>query len=195
MGDGTIPWSLILNEDGSFEISEKNEMMGTFTWTGEQWVDNGDGTVTTPDCVGSDNKLSSFWEDDSITWAILNENRAVPVKAEEYNDDVAKYGMFSGEGAAASSGDLMGEYNFVESTEFGDYTWVVILNEDGSFEIVQKNPDMGNPTWTGEKWVDNGDGTFTTPDCQGDSPQLASFWKDNAITFTVNDDGTVTPVE
>ena len=83
----------------------------------------------------------------------------------------------------------------METTPFGEIPWSVTLNADGTFEIKQDNEQMGNPTWTGEQWVDNGDGTFTTPDCVGDGPQIATFWRNNSITFTVNGDGTITPVE
>ena len=158
-------------------------------------MDNGDGTVTTPDCVGSDNKLSSFWEDDSITWAILNENRAVPVKAEEYNDDVEKYGIFSGGGTTAASGDLAGEYTYEKNMGDGVIPWTLILNEDGSFEISEKNEMMGTFIWTGEQWVDNGDGTVTTPDCVGSDNKLSSFWEDDSITWAILNENRAVPVK
>ena len=89
-----------------------------------------------------------------------------------------------------------GEYTYMEPTPFGEMLWTITLNEDGSFVVAQpENEGMGNPTWTGTQWVDNGDGTFTTPDCQGDGPQIAGFWHDNSITWWNNGDGTVTPIE
>ena len=197
MGDGTIPWTLTLNEDGSFEVVEKNEMMGTSTWTGESWVDNGDGTVTTPDCAGPDNKLSSFWEGSSITWTLLNENRAVPTKAEEYNADVEKYGLFDGAsaGTASVSSDLVGEYTYEKDMGDGTIPWTLTLNEDGSFEVVEKNEMMGTSTWTGEKWVDNGDGTVTTPDCAGPDNKLSSFWEGSSITWTLLNENRAVPTK
>ena len=89
-----------------------------------------------------------------------------------------------------------GEYTYMETIPGGEVLWSVTLNEDGSFVVAQPdNESMGNPTWTGTQWVDNGDGTFTTPDCQGDGPQIAGFWHDNGITWWNNGDGTVTPIE
>ena len=87
-----------------------------------------------------------------------------------------------------------GEYTYTENTPFGAYPWVLTLNEDGTYSVMQDNPDMGSPTWTGDQWVDNGDGTFTVQDCVGDGPQIASFWKNNSITFTLEADGSITPV-
>ena len=83
----------------------------------------------------------------------------------------------------------------MEETPFGEIPWVVTLNEDGTAVVAQpENESMGNPTWTAV-WTDNGDGTFTTGECEGTGPQIATFWKDNAITWIDNGDGTVTPVE
>lgn len=88
-----------------------------------------------------------------------------------------------------------GEYIYMETTPFGEVKWVVTLNEDGSFTVAQpENESMGNPEWTGEAWIDNGNGTFTTPDCQGDGPQIAEFWDNGSITWIDNGDGTATPV-
>ena len=88
-----------------------------------------------------------------------------------------------------------GEYTYLEPTPFGEFLWVITLNEDGTFEVAQpENVDMGPPVWTGNQWVDNGDGTFSTPDCQGDSVKIASFWKNDGITWWNNGDGTVTPI-
>lgn len=194
---GEIPWTLTLNEDGTFEIVQANPAMGDPTWTGEQWIDNGDSTVTTPDCVGDGPQIASFWDGNKVEWTILADGHAVPTKAAEYETAVAEFGLLgagAGSGNSGASGDLAGEYTFTETTPFGEIPWTVTLNEDGTFEIVQANPAMGDPTWTGEQWIDNGDGTVTTPDCVGDGPQIASFWKGNSITFTISD-GAITPVE
>ncbi|MBQ8264058.1 MAG: hypothetical protein IJY96_04685 [Oscillospiraceae bacterium] len=118
----------------------------------------------------------------------------VPVKADDYADHVAKYGIPEA-GAAAAEGIAAGEYSYMEPTPFGDILWTVTVNEDGTAIVSQpENEGMGNPTWTATV-VNNADGTFTTADCQGDGPQIAAFWKDNGITWINNGDGTVTPVE
>ena len=196
MGDGKIPWKITLNEDGSFEIREENEMMGTNIWTGDQWVDNGDGTVTTPSCSGPDMRLSSFWEDDSITWTILNENRAVPSLAEEYQADVDAYGLFDGAGSngeSSGSSALAGEYAYEKDMGDGKIPWKLTLNEDGSFEIREENEMMGTNIWTGDQWVDNGDGTVTTPNCSGPDMRLSSFWDDDSITWTILNENRAVP--
>ena len=97
-------------------------------------------------------------------------------------------------GAVAAPAVAAGEYTFMETTPFGEMKWTVTLNEDGTAIVAQpENEQMGCPTWTAV-WTDNGDGTFTTAECQGEGPQIASFWNNNSITWIDNGDGTVTPV-
>ncbi|MGN1002315.1 MAG: sugar ABC transporter substrate-binding protein [Oscillospiraceae bacterium] len=190
---GEVLWVVTLNADGSAVVAQpENEGMGNPTWTAA-WSDNGDGTFTTSDCQGDGPQIADFWEGNAIVWQLLNDGHTVPVKAGDYADHVAQYGIPAG--GASGAAVEPGEYSFLETTPFGEVLWTVTLNADGSFVVAQpENEGMGNPTWTGTAWVDNGDGTFTTPDCQGDGPQIADFWKDNGITWTDNGDGTVTPV-
>ena len=192
---GEMKWVITLNEDGTAVFGQpENAEMGNPTWTAN-WTDNGDGTFTTSECEGEGPQIAGFWENNSILWQLLNDNCAVPVKADDYTAHVDAHGIPTGE--AAASGELVaaGEYTFMETTPFGEMKWVVTLNEDGTAVVAQpENAEMGNPTWTAV-WTDNGDGTFTTAECVGEGPQIASFWKDNAITWIDNGDGTVTAVE
>ena len=189
---GEMKWVITLNEDGTAVFGQpENAGMGNPTWTAV-WTDNGDGTFTTAECVGDGPQIAFFWENNSIVWQLLNDNCAVPVKADDYAAHVDAHGIPTGETAAA--GIAAGEYTFMETTPYGEMKWVVTLNEDGTAIVAQpENAGMGNPTWTAV-WTDNGDGTFTTAECVGDGPQIASFWNNNSITWINNGDGTVTPV-
>lgn len=191
---GEIRWTVTLNEDGTAVVAQpENEGMGNPTWTAK-WADNGNGTYTTSECEGSGPQIATFWENDSIVWQLLNEGMTVPTKADDYADHVGKYGIPE-VGAAAAEPITAGEYTYMEATPFGDIKWTVTINEDGTAIVAQpENEGMGNPTWTATV-VNNADGTFTTADCEGSGPQIATFWKDNSITWINNSDGTVTPVE
>jgi len=193
---GEIKWTVTLNEDGSAVVCQpENEGMGNPTWTAS-WVDNGDGTFTTADCVGDGPQIAGFWENNSIVWAALNEGNTVPVKSDDYAAHVEKYGLLEG-GAAAPAGAAIpaGAYNYMETTPFGEILWTVTLNEDGTAVVAQpENEGMGNPTWTAS-WVDNGDGTFTTADCVGDGPQIAGFWENNSIVWAALNEGNTVPVK
>lgn len=189
---GEFLWVITLNEDGSFVIAQpENADMGNPQWTGKGWTDNGDGTFTTPDAQGDGPMIADFWENGSITWGLLADNHASPLKYSDYANDVAKYGLPTAGGEPVSAG----EYSFMESTPFGEMLWTVTINEDGSFVLAQpENETMGNPEWTGTGWIDNGDGTFTTPDAQGDGPMIADFWDNGSITWRVTGAGTVEAV-
>ena len=191
---GEMKWVITLNEDGTAVFGQpENAGMGNPTWTAV-WTDNGDGTFTTAECVGEGPQIAAFWENNSILWQLLNDNCAVPVKADDYAAHVDAHGIPAGEASASGAPIAAGEYTFMEATPFGEFKWTVTLNEDGTAIVAQpENESMGCPTWTAV-WTDNGDGTFTTAECVGEGPQIASFWNNNAITWIDNGDGTVTPV-
>lgn len=191
---GEMKWVITLNEDGTAVFGQpENEGMGNPSWTAV-WSDNGDGTFTTAECVGEGPQIAAFWENNSIVWQLLNDNCAVPVKADDYAAHVDAHGIPAGEATASGVPVAAGEYTFMETTPFGEMKWTVTLNEDGTAVVAQpENAGMGNPSWTAV-WTDNGDGTFITAECVGEGPQIASFWNNNSITWTNNGDGTVTPV-
>ena len=191
---GAMGWVVTLNDDGTAKFGQPdNAEMGSPMWDAK-WTDNGDGTVLTAEAVGEGPQIAGFWENNSILWQVLNDGKIVPVKSDDYADDVAKFGLFTGGTAAGGAPVEPGEYSFMESTPFGEMLWTVTLNEDGTYVMGQpENKEMGSPMWTGN-WVDNGDGTVLCGNAQGEGPQIASFWKNNGITWTINGDGTVTPV-
>ena len=178
-----IDWTLTLAEDGSYTLTEVNQMFPDgMSYTGS-YTREGD-TVVCDKMVGSAPGVFSWANPAGFTVTVRGtgfypEGVEIP-KGEESSADAIP----------------AGEYTFMETTPFGEMKWVITLNEDGSFVFGQpENDAMGCPSWTGTQWVDNGDGTFTTPDAQGDGPQIAAFWKGNGITWKYNGDGTVTAIE
>lgn len=173
-----IDWTLTLAEDGSYTLTEVNQMFPDgMSYTGS-YTREGD-TVVCDKMVGSAPGVFSWANPAGFTVTVRGTG-------------------FYPEGVEIPESETIpaGEYTFMETTPFGEMKWVITLNEDGSFEFGQpENDAMGCPSWTGTQWVDNGDGTFTTPDAQGDGPQIAAFWKDNGITWKYNGDGTVTAIE
>ena len=178
-----IDWTLTLAEDGSYTLTEVNQMFPDgMSYTGS-YTREGD-TVVCDKMVGSAPGVFSWANPAGFT---------VTVRGTGFYPE----GVEIPEGEEISANAIpAGEYTFMETTPFGEMKWVITLNEDGSFVFGQpENDAMGCPSWTGTQWVDNGDGTFTTPDAQGDGPQIAAFWKNNGITWTYNGDGTVTAIE
>ena len=184
---GTETAKIVLNEDGTCQFSLPGHPMLTDVYAGTYTREGNIVTIkalTNVDAA-SEYKLPGLWDwiDSTTGDAVItvNDNGTFVPGAEE---------------APAPSGaaTTAGEYIFMETTPFGEFKWVVTLNEDGTAVVAQpENEQMGNPSWTAV-WTDNGDGTFTTSECTGDGPMIAEFWNNNAITWINNGDGTITPV-
>lgn len=78
---GEIKWVVTLNADGSFVIAQpENADFGNPSWTGTEWVDNGNGTFTTVAAQGEAPMLADFWQKDgSLTWINNGDGTVTPV--------------------------------------------------------------------------------------------------------------------
>lgn len=75
-----------------------------------------------------------------------------------------------------------GEYKCEELTPFDFYVyWTITLNDDGTYSILEENPAMGNSTYTGTAWTDNGDGTLTTGAMDGDARPMAGWFDADGV--------------
>lgn len=75
-----------------------------------------------------------------------------------------------------------GEYKCEELTPFDFYVyWTITLNDDGTYSILEENPAMGNSTYTGTAWTDNGDGTLTTGAMEGDARPMAGWFDADGV--------------
>lgn len=72
-------------------------------------------------------------------------------------------------------------------------TWTLTLNEDGTFTLVEANPVMGDTTYTGTEWSQEGD-VVTTGPLSGGTPMAEFFNEDLSCEWTVNADGTMVAV-
>lgn len=77
---------------------------------------------------------------------------------------------------------VAGEYKCEELTPFDFYVyWTITLNDDGSYSILEENSAMGNSTYTGTEWTDNGDGTLTTGAMDGDARPMAGWFDADGV--------------
>ena len=86
-------------------------------------------------------------------------------------------------------------YTWEEEAMGGAFTvtWTLTLNADGTFTLLEANPVMGDTTYTGTEWTQEGD-VVTTGPLSGGEP-LADFFNDDySCEWTVNDDGTFVAV-
>lgn len=201
-GDFVTHWYLTLNADGSFYLTEYNEMSGgQDDYAGSSWTDNGDGTVTTGawDADGSISKSDFFESDGTCTW-IIDGTTITPANAGDSDE--------GGDEASVNPG----KYTYVD----GDTTWVVMIMGNGSCTVSEYE----TASYTGENddglvvshacreyddgncWVDNGDGTFETgewePEERDDNHPSEDYTSPNGVTvWKVVDaeEGTIEPTE
>lgn len=77
---------------------------------------------------------------------------------------------------------VAGEYKCEELTPFDFYVyWTITLNDDGSYSLYEENSAMGNSTYTGTAWTDNGDGTLTTGAMDGDARPMAGWFDADGV--------------
>lgn len=103
--------------------------------------------------------------------------------------------LLAGLCAVAEEGSVAGAYTFDEVAMGGAFTvpWVLELREDGTYQILEKNPFMGDQTYEGTYAVENG--VVITGAFEGNPPQAAFFAADKTCRWTLNDDGTCVPVD
>lgn len=88
---------------------------------------------------------------------------------------------------------IAGTYTFEESAMNGAFVvpWTLVLEDDGTYQIIEDNPFMGRKTYEGTYTVE-GD-TVITGAFEGDPPQAAFFENDKSCKWTL-DGGSCTPV-
>lgn len=96
---------------------------------------------------------------------------------------------------ALAEGSIAGTYSFDEQAMGGAFNvpWTLILNEDGTYQIIEDNPFMGQNTYEGTYTVE--DGIVITGAFEGNPPQADFFAADKTCKWTLNDDGTCVPVD
>ncbi len=214
---GVIPWTIVLNEDGTATVTEANSFIGDQVHNCESWSDNYDGTFTTGawDEVGG--PMSEFFaEDGSATWEIPEDGICQPVGGTPSADASLVEAAASSdladltgdgppedgpEGEEAPESDsegavTAGVYTYEEDKgDFGVIPWTIALNEDGTATVTEANSFIGDQVHNCESWSDNGDGTFTTGawDEVG-GPMSEFFAEDGSATWTVTGEWLCEPV-
>ena len=140
-----VYWTVTLNEDGSYSIFEENSAMGNSTYTGTEWTDNGDGTLTTGPMEGDARPMAGWFDADGVgTWGNLGDGMLVGITAESEASDEP-----SGEAAVAENAYLY-EFDGLMGTE----TMQIELNDDGSCLMSLPGNvmilDVYEGTWTRE---------------------------------------------
>ena len=183
-GSFTIKWTIELNADGSFQITEVNGMSGDVViHTGSGWTDNGD-TFTTGEWDDKEVDKSDFFKPTGeCTWVKGADGACTP---EGYDPNASK-----------GDGIQPGKYTYEEDRGDFKIVWEVMLMGNGSFKISETHGLSGLVTeHTGAAWTDNGDGTATTGEWDNKEVDKSEFFKPTGeCTWIINADGTCAPAD
>lgn len=122
----SVSWTLVLNEDGTYSLSESGVV--AMTYTGNFCVV--DGLVSCGPINEATGPRGDAFGDGYISVWKLNGNKCE-------HADVTKYTDPATAGAGAASVDVVGSYTLTENNGFADITWTLTLNEDGSYLLAE----------------------------------------------------------
>ncbi len=172
--DFSIYWTLVLNDDGTFTLTEDNSMIGSLDeHAGASYEVDGD-LVTL-------HGLDPFPMDD-----IFKKTDVVVICAEDMTF-IPKEAVVDETEEADASDEPSGEpagLTFNDAKEDGlVIVWSLLLNEDGSFTLTENNPFLGATEHTGESYTEDGD----TVTLSGLDPfPMSDIFNVDSITVTVN---------
>ncbi len=221
-GDGTLSVFRGACEFGGGDVAGELAALAYNVMYGEAGVDY---AVQTPQGIGQWWSVDADWSGDGTAY-LANKDIQNAVTVQDFDpiaelnapattiywDSANGYNEAAVEENSASAEITSEEpvsYDLVEGTiEAGTYTceevtpygftvnWTVTLHEDGAYEVLEENPAMGDSTYTGDEWTDNGDGTFTTGPMNEDARPMAGWFDADGTGHWGNlGDGTVIGIE
>ena len=201
-GDGTLSVFRGACEFGGGDVAGELAALAYNVMYGEAGVDY---AVQTPQGIGQWWSVDADWSGDGVAY-LANKDIVNAVTVQDFDpiaelkdpattiywDSANGYNQAAVEEQNAGSGEpteeaepvvlaegpvAAGTYTCDETTPFGFVVnWTVTLNEDGTYEILEGNPEMGDKTYTGDSWTDNGDGTFETGPMKEDYRPMAGWF-------------------
>lgn len=202
-GDGTLSVFRGACEFGGGDVAGELAALAYAVMYGEAGVDY---AVQTPQGIGQWWSVDADWSGDGTAYLankdIVNAvtvqdfdpiaelkaaGTAIYWNSDTGYDEAAVEEMTAGSGETAAAEPVeydlaegpigAGTYTCDELTPFGfTVYWTVTLSGDGTYEILEENSAMGDSTYTGAEWTDNGDGTFTTGPMDGSARPMAGWF-------------------
>lgn len=184
--------TVTLKDDSSFNLMTRGAM-GNGVYSGTQWSDNGDSTVTTG---ATDNTLGVDWADadGSVTWAIDGSGIS-PVGYEVPTEFLEKAAFAD----PTTGAEAVGIYTFGEVNDHGSTVpYVVWVNANGTYTVYMNNSFTGLHAYSGDSWIVNSESvvSFGPATYEGDDPMGSWFDADNGFSssWVLHGDGTCEPV-
>lgn len=198
---GKVPWTLQLNEDGTYTLSVTKPNGNTYTYTGAYTADGDKVTTGTPAESTSDIEAGFFNEDYSCEWAITPDGKMTPV------NEGAGGGMFgppdgmdfrniSLKGDVEPASAIGNSYVYEEKNEeFGFTTaWKLTFNSESECTLLEPNDMMGDTTYDCTYTFADGQYTVTIVSSSNGRYPMSSMFDDNhSCVYAVWGDGDFKP--
>ena len=168
-----VDWTLKLKEDGTYVLSEKNEIVGEESYEGTSYTVDGNTVVC--DAMVSGPGLFEWANPEGFTVTIDGDTFAPVV-----------------ENAEAEAGVTAGTYTYSEENQFGlAVAWTLKLNEDGTYVLSEKNEIVGEKSYEGTSYTVDGNTVICGAMVSG--PDLFDWANPEGFTATIDGD-TFAPV-
>lgn len=169
-------WTLILNADGSYVLVEENERAGRVEYPGQSYTIEGTSVICGP--MGENRPGLFSWSDP--------EGFTVTTGAATFAPEGSELAEEPAEAVPAGTVIKLPEvYTYLESglAPF-DTLWTLVLNEDGSYVLIEENERAGRVEYPGLSYTRDGSTIICGP--MGDSrPGLFSWSDPEGFSVTV----------
>ncbi len=166
-----IDWTLTLNADGTYVLTEKNDFVGEKSYNGKEYTKDGNNVKCGPMESGPD----------VFDWAN-------PAGFEA----TVSGGKFAPAGVEIEAEDEPATYKYSETNPFGmAIDWTLTLNADGTYVLTEKNDFVGEKSYNGKEYTKDGDNVKCGPMASG--PDVFDWANPAGFEATLNGD-TFTPV-
>ena len=159
-----IVWTLTLNANGTYILSEVNDFVGEMSYEGTAYTLEGNTVVCGP--MTSAPMISEWAKAEGFTATIDGESFA-PV------------------GIAAVSGVEPGTYTYTETNPMGlEIAWTLVLNEDGTYVLTEVNDFVGEVSYQGESWTAEGNTVNFGP--MASAPAISDWAKAEGFSAAID---------
>lgn len=199
--DFNILWTLVLNEDGSYTLSEDNPFIGVSEYAGQ--TSEIEGNRLTCGAMDPDKATTEGdWAFPTGFSVLVNvddmtfqpENISDEVFGREEGEDGEPAGGPGGpqegeDGESAAGGTFV--YDDYKEEVDAHITWTLVVNEDGSFTLSEDNPFGGLQEYAGKEASIDGDKIVCGP--MDPAPAQGDWAFPDGFTVSITGDGTFEP--
>lgn len=193
--DFSIMWNFILNEDGSYTLTEDNPFIGVQEYAGQTSETEGNRV----NCGAMDADKATKEGDWAYPtgFSILVNAEDMTFQPENISDEV--FGREEGEDGEPVGGPGGAQETASQTFVYDDFKemvnahiiWTLTINEDGSFTLSEDNPFGGLSEYAGKEAKIDGDQIICGP--MDPAPDKGDWAFPDGFTVQINGEGTFEP--